>query len=113
MERVTFLQDKIEQVMKDYLAQLKQPGNSGIRFESIIDPNSQHFQIIALGWENEKRVFNLLFHLDIIDDKIWVQEDKMENSIAEMLVEYGVPKKDIVLAYFPEYHRQFTEYAVA
>lgn len=113
MERIVFLQAKIEQVMKDYLEQLTQPSNSGIRFESIIDKSGQHFQIIALGWENDKRVFNLLFHLDIIDDKIWVQEDKMENSIAEMLVEHGIPKKDIVLAYFPEYHRQFTEYAVA
>jgi hypothetical protein len=55
----------------------------------------------------------MLFHLDIIGDKIWVQEDKMEHSIAEMLVEKGISKKDIVLAYFPEYHRQMTEYAVA
>ncbi len=112
MERVVFLRSKIEQVMKAYLEELNQPSNENIRFESVIDPNGQHFQIIALGWENEKRVFNLLFHLDIIDEKIWVQEDKMENSIAELLVEHGVAKKDIVLAYFPEYHRQFTEYAV-
>ncbi|NJN35488.1 MAG: XisI protein [Saprospiraceae bacterium] len=46
-----------------------------------------------MGWEGYKRVFNLLFHLDIIGDKIWVQEDKMEYSIAEKLVEKGIPKK--------------------
>jgi hypothetical protein len=56
---------------------------------------------------------HLLVHLEIIGGKIWVQEDKMEDSIAEMLVEKGISKKDIVLAYFPEFHRQFTEYAVA
>jgi hypothetical protein len=113
LERVSFLQSKIEQVMNLYLAHLRQPSNEKIHFESIIDNTGLHYQIIAVGWENEKRIFNLLFHLDIIDEKIWVQEDKMENSIAEMLVEYGISKKDIVLAYFPEYHRQFTEYAVA
>jgi hypothetical protein len=42
-----------------------------------------------------------------------VQEDKMEDSVAEMLVEKGVSKKDIVLAYFPDFHRQYTEYAVS
>ena len=37
----------------------------------------------------------------------------MEDSVAEVLVEKGVPKKEIVLAYFPDYHRAHTEYAVA
>ena len=36
----------------------------------------------------------------------------MEYSIAEKLVEKGIPKKQIVLAYFPDYHRQYTEYAI-
>jgi hypothetical protein len=58
-----------------------------------------------------KRIFNLLFHLDIVGDKIWVQEDKMEYSIAEKLAERGISKKEIVLAYFPDYHRTYTEYA--
>ena len=55
MERVAFLRSKIEQVMKAYLEELNQPSNENIRFESVIDPNGQHFQIIALGWENEIR----------------------------------------------------------
>ena len=42
----------------------------------------------------------------------WVQEDKMEYSITERLVEKGVSKKDIVIGYFPDYHRPYTEYAV-
>ena len=98
--------------MNNYLWQLRQPANKGIHFEPIVDNEGRHYQIVALGWQGDKRVFNLLFHLDIIGDKIWVQEDKMEQSIAEMLVEQGITKKDIVLAYFPEFHRRHTEYAV-
>jgi hypothetical protein len=37
----------------------------------------------------------------------------MEYSIAERLIEKGIAKKEIVLGYFPEYHRVHTEYAVA
>jgi hypothetical protein len=113
MERVTFFQNKIKEVIEDYLSELRQPTNKNIEFMPIEDTNKNHFQIIAMGWEGYKRVFNLLFHLDIIGDKIWVQEDKMEYSITERLVEKGVSKKDIVIGYFPDYHRPYTEFAVA
>ena len=36
----------------------------------------------------------------------------MEYTMTERLVEKGVSKKDIVIGYFPDYHRPFTEYAV-
>ncbi len=113
MERVTFFQNIIHEVIEDYLSELRQPANKDIEFMPISDTNKNHFQIIAMGWEGYKRVFNLLFHLDIIGDKIWVQADKMEYSITERLVEKGVSKKDIVIGYFPDYHRPYTEFAVA
>jgi XisI protein len=113
MERIAFLQNTILQVLEEYLAELQQPANQHIQFTTIADTNKNHFQIIAMGWEGYKRIFNLLFHLDIIGDKVWVQEDKMEYSIAERLVEKGISKKEIVLAYFPDYHRAYTEYAIS
>ena len=113
MDRITFLQNKLIEVLEDYLLEMRQPSNQNIDFVSITDMNKNHFQIIAMGWEGHKRIFNLLFHVDIIEDKIWVQEDKMEYSIAERLIEKDISKKEIVLAYFPEYHRAYTEYAVA
>ena len=113
MDRVTFLQEKINAVIAEYLKNLRQSDNQNIDFQPIIDEKGKHFQLIAMGWEGRQRVFNLLFHLDIIGEKIWIQADKMEDSVAEVLVEKGVAKKEIVLAYFPDYHRAYTEYAVA
>ena len=113
MDRITFLQEKIKAVIAEYLKNLRQSDNQNIDFQPIIDEKCKHFQLIAMGWEGRQRVFNLLFHLDIIGEKIWIQADKMEDSVAEVLVEKGVPKKEIVLAYFPDYHRAHTEYAVA
>jgi XisI protein len=113
MDRIKILQETILTVIDDYLTELRQPSNEHIDFVSITDTKQNHFQIIAMGWEGYNRVFNLLFHVDIIKDKIWVQEDKMEYSITERLIEKGIAKKEIVLAYFPEYHRAYTEYAVA
>lgn len=112
MENTNFFIEKIQEVIKEYLQDLRQPSNQHITFVPVIDMKDLHFQIIGYGWENNRRVFNLLFHLDIIEGKIWIQEDKMEYSIAEKLVEKGIPKKQIVLAYFPDYHRKYTEYAI-
>ena len=107
------MQEKINAVIAEYLKNLRQADNQNIDFQPIIDDKGKHFQLIAVGWEGKQRVFNLLFHLDIIGEKIWIQADKMEESVAEVLVEKGVSKKEIVLAYFPDYHRAYTEYAVA
>ena len=60
-----------------------------------------------------ERVFNVFFQADIIQDKVWIQSDNNEYSIAERLVDRGVAKKNIVLAYYPEFHREHTEYAVS
>jgi len=40
-------------------------------------------------------------------------ENRTEEDIAEMLVELGVQRKDIVLAWLPEHVREFSGYAVA
>ena len=52
------------------------------------------------------------FHVDIIDGKIWVQHDGTEDVIADQLVEKGVPKQDIVLAYHAPNVRKYTDFAL-
>ncbi|WP_309143394.1 element excision factor XisI family protein [Nostoc favosum] len=53
-----------------------------------------------------------LVHLDIINDKIWIQRDGTEYGIAKELVNAGIPKNQIVLAFQPADIRQYTEFAV-
>jgi hypothetical protein len=51
-------------------------------------------------------------HFDIQDGKIWIQYNGTEDSVAERLVEMGVPPSDIVLGFHSSFKRQFTRYAV-
>jgi hypothetical protein len=51
--------------------------------------------------------------MDIKDSKIWIQHDGTESGVANELVELGVSKEDIVLAYHPPYKRAYTTFAVA
>jgi hypothetical protein len=104
----------VNTMLQEYLTELRQGSeNEGIEYKLIADETSHNYQIIALGWKGLDRFYNLLFHIEIIDNKIWIQEDKMEYSIAERLLEKGISKSQIVLAYYPEFHRQYTGYALA
>lgn len=51
-------------------------------------------------------------HLNIINEKIWIQYDGTEVGMANKLVDLGVPKEDIILAYHLPSKRKLTEFAV-
>jgi len=68
---------------------------------------------MTVGWLNDRRVHSSLVHIDIINDKIWIQRDGTEHGIAKELVAAGIPKDRIVLAFHPPEIRPHTEYAVA
>jgi hypothetical protein len=86
--------------------------DSRIRAELIFDQQRERYQLVYVGWRESQRVYGVVLHIDIIDGKIWVQQDGTEVGIANKLVEIGVPKHDIVLGIDPPKMRQYTEFAV-
>lgn len=84
-----------------------------IESQCIFDLQRDHYQIVNVGWENQRRVYGCVIHLDIKNGKIWLQYNGTEIDIAQELVKLGVPKSDIVLGFQPAYRRPLTEYAVS
>ncbi|MEC4884734.1 MAG: XisI protein [Scytonema sp. PMC 1070.18] len=78
--------------------------------QTIFDEQQDHYQLLYVGWRGNKRDFGCILHLDIKDGRIWIQHDGTEVGIANQLVEMGVPKQDIILAFHEPYIRQFTEF---
>lgn len=71
------------------------------------------YQLVHVGWKDSStRIYGCLLHVDIKDEKIWVQHDGCEDAIADKLVNLGVPSQDIVLAYHAPHVRQYTEFAM-
>ncbi|MEM9356044.1 MAG: XisI protein, partial [Pseudomonadota bacterium] len=71
-----------------------------------------HYQWLHLGWRDEMlREFGAIVHVDIIGDKIYIERDGTEVGIANELVDRGVPKSDIVLAFHAPYKRKYTDFA--
>jgi hypothetical protein len=81
--------------------------------QTLFDVERDHYQVVNAGWENRRRVFGCLIHVDIKGEKFWIQYDGTEIGVANELVKLGIPKQDIVLAYQSPYMRQFSEFAVS
>lgn len=68
-------------------------------FESVqyLDSERNSFQLLNLGWRNEQYYFYVVFHLAIQNGKVWLKENRTDVLIAQILVEQGISKSDIVL----------------
>ncbi len=82
-----------------------------IETQAILRTERDHYLLLHTGWRNNHRTHGCSIHLDIQDGKIWIQHDGTEVGIATLLLEQGVPREDIVLAFHSPYMRQFTEFA--
>jgi hypothetical protein len=94
----------------EYYAQFK-PSYGDVEMELIFDKEHDHYQLMTIGWKNYERFHGSILHVNIRDGQIWIQHDGTENGLANELVELGVPKEDIVLAFHAPYKRKFTGFA--
>jgi len=101
----------IQNVLTEYVG--VQYAYGQIQNETIFDRQADRYMIVSVGWQKIKRIHGCLIHIDIINDKIWIQRDGTEEGIANALVNAGIPKDRIVLGFHAPEVRQHTEYAVA
>lgn len=101
------------QVIKELLGQYAtyKPSHGDIEIQTLFDTAQDHYQVLAIGWHNKERIYGCSIHLDIKNEKIWIQINNTELDIAEKLVTMGVPKEDIVIGFHPPYLRQYSGYA--
>jgi hypothetical protein len=100
----------LERLIEDYSAY--KPSYGDIEVQVLFDRKHDHYQLNSIGWHGNERIHSCLLHLDIKNEKIWIQYNGTEVSLAKELVTLGVPKEDIVLAFQPSYKRPHTGYAV-
>jgi hypothetical protein len=65
-----------------------------------------------VDFKNDKYHSHTLAHLIIQDKKIWILTDNTEEGIATELLEEGIAKSQIVLAFYPPSVREMGEFAV-
>jgi len=87
--------------------------HGGLRCEALFDRERARYALITHGWNAGKRVHFTLVHIDIVDGKVRIEKDNTEEGVAAELVQAGIPKSQIVLAFRPLEVRKHMDYAVA
>jgi len=100
----------VKKLLQDYAQFLRQPSDN---LRLLFDDDHKGYALLDFGWQNKRYLHGAVVHVDIIDDKVWIQCDNTEHGIAPELVELGIPKDKIVLGFRPAQLRQYTGFGVA
>ena len=112
MDKVTHYQKIILELLQEY-ADIKKTITPGVKSQLIVDKDNHHYQLLSIGWHNNRFIYTIAFHFDILDDKVWIQQNNTDVLIADELEEKGVAKSDIVLGFVPEKARSYGGYGVS
>jgi len=105
-------EDIVIQTLEEYADMFNQQ-RDGLEAKVIVDREGKHYQLLNSGWRKDEYQFYVIFHFDIKNGKVWLQENRTDVLIAKELTDKGIPKQDIVLGLqYPEL-RADTGYAVA
>ncbi|HLO88962.1 MAG TPA: XisI protein [Nostocaceae cyanobacterium] len=111
MDKLEQYRTYIQNILKEY-SQYK-PSYGDVELQLLFDREHDHYQLMSVGWDGEKRIHGIMLHIDIKNGKIWIQHNGTEKRIAQDLLELGVPKQDIVLAFHSPTRRKYTDFAVS
>src|SRR5215510_8647502 len=111
MDRIEQYREIIEKVLTEH-AQIPY-SYSTIENRVAFDRKRDQYLLLYLGWGKERHEHGVVAHLEIINGKIWIQEDNTEDGIATDLEAAGIAKNEIVLGFRHPKLRPYTEYAVA
>lgn len=70
--------DKLQryrQIVQEILADQAHPytHSDEVDTQIICDIKNDHYQLCYIGWEGQQRIFGVVLHFDIKDEKIWIQ----------------------------------------
>src|SRR5438445_13633935 len=99
MDKLERYREIVRRVVEDYASY--KPSNGEIDTEAIVDPVRDHYEVMHIGWDGERRVHGSVIHMDIHDGKVWIQYDGTNRPVADELIAASVPQEDIVLAFHP------------
>jgi ABC-type proline/glycine betaine transport system substrate-binding protein len=113
MDRLELYRESIKSFLKQYADSINQHPEPGIEVELVFDADNDRYLLLDIGWEGKKRVHHCIFHFDIKDGKIWLQENNTDAEVDEELEAMGISKQEIVVGFHHPSMRKYSDYAIA
>ena len=80
---------------------------------TVFDRQNGQFLLMDEGWDGFKHIHRVWLHVELRDGKFWIQKDGTEDGIAVDLMNAGIPKERIVLAFQHPNRRKYSDFAVS
>lgn len=113
MDSLNQRRELIKQLLTKYAEIINRTPHIDQEVEMVFDEIHDHYFLTTLGWRKDHRIKGNIVHIRLRNNKIWIEEDGLEQGIATDLLEAGIPRDEIVLAFHPPELRPLTEFAVA
>ena len=107
--------NRYRQIIEQSLLELarRRPSNPNLEYKTLFDRQADSYALISIGWRQARRIHHFVVHIEIINEKVWIQADNTDLDIAAELERAGISKNEIVLGFHPPHVRPHTEYAAA
>jgi|SRR3954466_6459718 hypothetical protein len=77
-----------------------QPANGSIKTHSIVDEADGDFMVIDAGWsEKGRRIYDVTLHFRLEDETVIIERDTTDAEVVRELLEKGIDKGDVILAF--------------
>jgi len=114
MDKLTNYRQIVKQLLIDHEAFLNRSRwQEGLETHAVCDESRDRYMLFQTGWWGPKRIHSTTIYVRLYNNKIYIEEDWTQDGITPSLIEAGIPKEDIVLAFHPPEMRQYTDFAVA
>jgi hypothetical protein len=100
----------VRRLIEDYASY--QPAYGDIRTEAVVDSEHDHYEVMQVGWDGQRRVHGSVIHIAIRDGKVWLEYNGTNARIGEEMVAAGIPRQDVVLGFQPAERRPLTGFGV-
>lgn len=111
MDKVNHYRQIVQQMINHHAEQT--PSHGEIETVPICDVNQDSYLLLDMGWDQTGRVYSVILHLRLHEGKVWIERDGLETGIAEALLEAGISKDDIVLAFYRPERRAMIDFAIS
>lgn len=108
--------EKYQQILRETVNRHAsfQPANGNIKTYAIIDEAGYNFMVIDAGWnEKKRRVYDVTLHFRIENAMIYVERDNTDAEVVRELLEKGVDKDDVILAFNDTPFQKLTDWIAA
>jgi XisI protein len=105
MDTIVSYRNIIKKIILSY-AQLR-PSHGDIRLDPVFDEANDRYALMQVGWDKQRRVRGNLIYITIqavgvaspVEHRVFVEYDGTETGVTDELVEAGIPRDNIILAF--------------